>query len=155
MPDYLAVVRDGLASMGVPINYISSITKNLAGNDIVAVATRLALVGVLAAVLKSSLVNWQNKITRSTPILNLAWDLSTDYQSSSPPLMFFLRIPLLAGFTHILLKTPRCRSRFSPVESRPVTNEYLSEMRTKDITLERFTMVCASARRRPVGQRMK
>jgi hypothetical protein len=62
MPDYLAIVRDGLASMGVPIDYISSITKNLASNDIVAVATRLALVGVLAAVLKSFISKWQNLI---------------------------------------------------------------------------------------------
>jgi len=62
MPDYLALVRDGLTSMGAPVDYISSITKNLAGNDIVAVATRLALVGVLAAVLKSFISKWQNRI---------------------------------------------------------------------------------------------
>jgi hypothetical protein len=62
MPDYLALVRGWLASMGVPIDYISSITNNLAGNDIVAVATRLALVGVLAAVLKSFISKWQNRI---------------------------------------------------------------------------------------------
>jgi hypothetical protein len=78
MPDYLAFVRDGLTSIGVPVHYISSITKNLAGNDIVAVATRLALVGVLAAVLKSSLVKWQNKVTTSTPNSRSACNLSTD-----------------------------------------------------------------------------
>jgi hypothetical protein len=66
MPEYLALVRDGLNSMGVPVEYISSITNNLAGNDIVAVATRLALVGVLAAVLKSFISKWQNRIYEGT-----------------------------------------------------------------------------------------
>jgi hypothetical protein len=62
MTDYLTLVREGLTSMGFPIDYVSSITRNLAGNDIVAVATRLALVGVLAAVLRSFISQWQNRI---------------------------------------------------------------------------------------------
>jgi hypothetical protein len=67
MPDYLTFVRDGLGSVGLPIDYISSITRNLASNDIVAVATRLALVGVLAAVLKSFISKWQRRLVEGTP----------------------------------------------------------------------------------------
>lgn len=47
--------------MGVPIEYLTSIVRNLAGNDIVGVATRLALVGVLAAVLKTFISQWQHR----------------------------------------------------------------------------------------------
>jgi hypothetical protein len=65
MTDYLAAIRQGLVAMGVPVDFVASLTRNLAGNDIVAVATRLALVGVLAAVLRSSLTKWQNRLFES------------------------------------------------------------------------------------------
>jgi len=86
MPDHLALVRDGLISMGLPIHYISSITKNIAGNDIVAVATRLALVGVLAAVLKSFISKWQNRFYEGTSMAILPG--STD--KSSLPYRIYL-----------------------------------------------------------------
>ena len=67
MANYLTIVRDGLTSMGFPINLVVSITRNLADNDILAVATRLAVVGVLAAVLRTFISKWQNRIVEGMP----------------------------------------------------------------------------------------
>jgi hypothetical protein len=62
MSDYLSLIKDGMSRMGIPSEYISSLTRNLAGNDIVAIAIRLALVGVIAAYLKYFIVKWQNQL---------------------------------------------------------------------------------------------
>ena len=67
MANYLTIVRDGLTSMGFPINLVVSITRNLADNDILAVATRLAVVGVLAAVLRTFISKWQARIVEGMP----------------------------------------------------------------------------------------
>lgn len=155
MNDNLTNVRQGLLAMGVPIDYVTTLTRNLAGNDIVAVATRLALVGVLAAVLRSLISKWQNRLFESECHLDIKQCLDVDKQPSFLPLTSYPLIPRSTGFTRTWHKILTYPSRFVHIESQPVTSELHNETKINDITRMLSRTGCASARRMPVGPKMK
>lgn len=91
-----------LQAYGLPRDMVSKLF-NSATLDIVALATRLAMIGLIAACLKSALTAIVHWIERGQCILSERLD-ETDHQRSSPPSMSEL---LLAGGSPLIWRRTR------------------------------------------------
>jgi hypothetical protein len=62
MTNYTSLIRAQLTNHGYPADILSFLPRLLKGDEMVAMAMRLAMVGALAALLRSAFYRWHSRL---------------------------------------------------------------------------------------------
>lgn len=62
MTNYTAILRDQFVAYGWPAKLVNTVFKHFQGDDMVGIAVRLALLGVLASIVRVSLYSLYSRL---------------------------------------------------------------------------------------------